>query len=656
MEPAKSNFASQVDTEETEESIVEEVMQAFRRARDARKPHEPRWIEGLRYYQGDQWGRSVNGSWRDTRLPGTTKRPYRVANKVRTLARKLRARATAARYGGTVSPLTQRDVDMSSAAMARSILAHYHVALDRDTILQEAIQKAIIIGSAFCIHWWEPNAIAPYPIVDESGEITDVVDAPLGDIRNRVVSAFELYPDPNAERWRDAEWLVHACRRSLSWVKKTFPDKGQQVKREAAGGDGVSDIQVQLDNITGDYNRDASTGDDDDGYATVYTYYYLPGPEYPKGKYAVVAGGMSLDERDWPFKVYWPRTKELMIPVIPLEFDAGIEGLWGETPMKHAAALQMTRNQLISSIDANAKSGDGKMIVPKGAEVSADAFKSGAQNEVIPYTPDPITGKGPEHWPNPPLNPSIMQAIGLIDQDLDDTFEVFDVDRGQTKDPMSGVAIQALQDASTSSGTLFVANIKRFVLLCDSVVLDLMAQFGVSDRLLMLQDTKTEEWQSEVYSFQKFTQGRYMLSVASTVPQTPAARVQTIQQMMAGGAFTPEQLPSTIAMLEMMELQQSDKLTDNLLAALRQQQARQDAIAAQAQQHAADMERLKQQGQGATLAIQGQHAADQQLSSLVGGVAKSDFAGATSPIQDGGPPLPSDTNMPVEPPALEASA
>lgn len=73
----------------------------------------------------------------------------------------------------------------------------------------------------------------------------------------------------------------------------------------------------------------------------------------------------------------------------------------------------------------------------------------------------------------------------------------------------------------------------------------------------------------EAMTFTHLSRGRWVVESSAAAAMSPSARRNLLMQLFQAGAFRPDQLPSTIVLLQEMEILGSDSaLTDDLLRAL----------------------------------------------------------------------------------------
>lgn len=610
-----------IQTEE-EKTVVKLVQQRLKDCDIAGRPAESRRIESLAMWRGGagQWGEynSKTGRWVDLRSASDPHRIYVVSNKLKPKVRKLIAREMNARVTVTVRPQTGRAKDKQDARRARGVLADVDIDLDREAMRLERITHACVVGPSFCKWRWNPDAEAMVPEF-EDGEVSNVLEKKVGKIEGEALSCFEVGIDPKAKYALKGEWILHYGIVSLESIQREFPERGKYVSAEPGSYGPASRIDNLLHNVTGDLSK-LST-ESGKKVATRIEMWEMPTPgEYDNGRLIIVCGDILCYSDEWPYK----RLAELrMYPFSELCYEPGIESPYGDSAIYPAIDPMRARNRSLSMQQEHLRNGQGKILAQRGCEIAPDAFKSGKPNEIVWWSKEEGSNvEKPEYLPPVPFDPIHIKNIDVLDTDIDEIIGVNRVSDGQTPPGVeSGVAIQSLQDADNSDSVLFRTSEEAASKRDAIIILAIAQEMYTSARMLAVSDESAQDLQAitqqdqqtqqaqtqaltaalgqagagpeqipgiiagaraqngavqnkadraayEAVTFDDFHNARFVIEAASSAPQTPAARIQTILDMAKAGMFQPQNLPMTIALLRVMELEESDKLTSDLIAAL----------------------------------------------------------------------------------------
>jgi hypothetical protein len=134
---------------------------------------------------------------------------------------------------------------------------------------------------------------------------------------------------------------------------------------------------------------------------------------------------------------------------------------------------------------------------------------------------------------------------------------------------------------------------------------ELLAAIGANSEeyaqaITSLPQEQKDQAASRIVDLDALQSGRANIDIRATAPKTGPQRQQELMQMAQAGMFDPERLDVTIPMLELMQIEDFDKLRAQLLRVLvnRQAKAQQDMEAAQqAQSEATQVEAAKAQAQ-----------------------------------------------------------
>lgn len=612
--------------DDEEAALIELVESRFRDSAEARRPHEGEWLESLAFFRGDQWSywNGDTGRMASLKNPLESDRVYAVANKLKAKGRKIIARAMQSKTTVGVHPLTDLPTDVEASREADAVLSHLDVVTQRNRQMKRLITGCVTTCPMYVKVLFDKRKTVPVPLfaaaangMNGTGKITEITEQQIGEISETVCSAFEIYPDPKAERVSDGNWLIHAKICPLSQIVTMFPDLGKFVTEEAPDSGPAGRVENLLNNLTGDLNKTSTRSGS--ALALLKEMWEKPSEAYPNGRYVFVASGVLLWADEYP---YDELAREGLFPVAELSYEEGIETPFGTSAITPAVDLQRQRNRAVSKIQEQLKEGTGKILTPRGAEIPVDAFKSGKRNEIISYTVDPeIGGHKPELFPTAPLDPAVIECVKQCDADIDELMGINPPSRGVVP---AGVraegAILALQDSDLTESVVFQSNLETFREDLARIELAVARQVYHEPRLLSVSEVSAPDESvlagvdtgdgddsggeadgaaaspeksprfvpesappalSAGYSFKHLGAGRVVLEAKSASPKSPGARVAQIMDMAQAGMFAPAALPTTIALLRLMGIEDTDKLTTDLMAALQIGWKREQAQAAQ---------------------------------------------------------------------------
>ncbi len=396
-------------------------------------------------------------------------------------------------------------------------------------------------GYSYIKTCWDPMRGKKISEVDDMGQPTGKFERE-GDIAIDVVSPLEVFVDPLAKTLADAEWLIHAKIRKLSYFRNQYPDRGGQVKQEDSWLMSLQNLS-KINNMT---NRGASSNvaQEMKDAAIEIAYYEKPSRQFPEGRFAVVANGVILAYKD------------LQIDEIPFaKFDdVKIGGKFNsESIITHLRPLQdqYNRNMRRKAEFLN-KGLNLKFMAPKGSGLIAEAIND--STELYEYNPVP-QAKPPEAVQSPQLPQYVYTDQEQLESKFNEISGINDVSKGQMPSAsIPGIGMQILQEADeTRIGIITESNENSW---CDvgRHVLKYMDAYYKNPRFLR------EAGQDNEYTITKFTnedlKGHTDPKVirASTLPNSKVMKRQDIlnayQQGLLGDIMDPNVKRKVLAEIE----------------------------------------------------------------------------------------------------------
>jgi hypothetical protein len=573
---------SDYDPDEAERDLVRLVMKRFKQSADARTIHEQDWLLCESFREGNQWVESRTGTntLSNIRDPQDPYRSYFTRNRIRKFVNHQKVRATMCQPDVSVSPWRPGDpTDEGATDEARDILAHY------DDLFELQRQNMAWCDGSFCMSTtfkfvgWNPQAMAEVWRRNPDGTLK-IKRAQVGDPVIRVVPSYEMYPDPKACRWEDANWIVHVTLETLTHIQDTYGERGYRVN-PSSGDDGYSGyIKGHLDAITGDGYRGRTDLEDQ---AYVYHMWEKSSPRFENGRYIPVSGGIllcDLNEVDWPFA-----DNGTEYPYVPMCFEPRPASVWGMNLVHDMLDDQRALNNCISRTNDWINIQKATILVPQGSQVRTDVYQSRRQNMKITFTGQPPTYQQP-----PTLPAAFFTYAEQLEAGLQDTAGVRDPSSGNLPQgaALSGVAIDLMMQADMSDIEPFMrAQFEPGNQKVAELLLARCAQFYKEPRYMAVSASSDPTVAaSNARDFKNLASGgRVKVKVVpgSAIPKSEAAQVQKIQDMFKAGMLQPQNLPALIPFLETLKLSgDNTQLTETLtMLAARAMKMEQDAAAAQ---------------------------------------------------------------------------
>lgn len=438
------------DPTETERAICQLVDDRYKAAADNRRLHESNWFLSLAYYGGNQWVEWKNNELRPVRGMSDPHRVFTQRNKIRPKVKKLLTRALSSRPIANVSPTTDSEIDRAATSEARAVISHQDYLHGRQHQLKRLAKYSLTTSTAFLKIYWDATAEADVPKMDKSGKVIGSSRSSIGEIQEDIVPCFEMYIDPKAHDFEEANWLIHSKVRSLDYIQTRYPS-GKYVDAEISSGpEGYVDSRLAA--VTGDYRKGDEPGKKNS--VVIKEMWEKPSARYPKGRLITVANGVLLRNDNWPFD------KHDTFPFVPISYEEGQDTVYGLNAVSDLIPAQRSYNESLSRLKEREKTAWGKILAPVGSEIGEGAFNTAMENEVIYHN----QGFQPIYIPAPTTPPIFHEILGIEEGNLNDISGVHEVSEGSAPPGVTaGNAIELLQQGDVTQMADFTESLEHFI-------------------------------------------------------------------------------------------------------------------------------------------------------------------------------------------------
>lgn len=535
-----------------------------------KQSYEKLWFQCLSFYTGNQWSRWNPQFARLEEPPAPPWRKKYTANLILPMVMRIVAKLTADRPEAVVVPNTPDRDDVQGARVSTKVLDHLMRVTEFDTELRRMVEWATICGTGFLKVYWDPDAgprtgevmdFAESLIMREAEDAKEsstkgkasVLDRPIGEIRVDPVSPFKIFTDARtaAPGWDDATWVCEATTRPLDYIKQKWA-KGDKVAADSGGSGMHGFLEKKMRGMVSGIGSGWFTTPKDSETAVVLEMWDRPSTEYPRGRYAVVANGVVLENRanafteigSWNPYIYYPFIE------VPGRF-------WGMGLVENLMAPQreynVTRSQIIESKNLMSKP---KWVVPKGSGVPDNAITS-EPGEVIEYN---ANWPAPQVVPPVPLPNYVEQHVTNIIREMQMIAAQSDVT--QSKAPpnvRSGVAIQLLQEGDQSVLSLPRKRLVDMIMATSQLMLKL-AQANWSLPRVVKTVASDYSYQVERF-FGADIRNNYdvrLVPYSRSGMESSAARRQNLMDIMGTGFLNPQEPSNLRSVMEAFELYDPD--------------------------------------------------------------------------------------------------
>ncbi|HEX5323042.1 MAG TPA: hypothetical protein VFW40_04590, partial [Capsulimonadaceae bacterium] len=551
---------------ENEQAVVQDVNEWYKRAQMSRMLLEWDWLLSRAFYLGHQW---VEWDARTTTLSplfdhNSQEEVYAhlTDNVIEECIELVCAAVTQNRPDVSFSGLTGRDIDQLAAKEARAINDHCDREGGDEQQLRDMVNNALTSTTCFLYQYWDPDKEEWVPTFDPQGNITGMKKLKVGGVREEIVPAWYVYPDPKAKTWRHCGRLCHVLIRDQNELIEEYGDVAKGLTPDTYSTP-AGFIESRLDWLNRDYGQ--STFNTIKNAVTVYSIWDKPGysKKFPKGRHIVVANDKVLRYEDWPFD----DTENF--PFLPLGFLNVDHTLWARNNVSKVRDLQMAYNRELSRIQDRLQTDNLNIAMQRGSEVEPDAYESDRQKEILYYN----MGSQPPIYQQPPaMNPEHMAFLQALKDAIHERTGARDVARGIIPNGVTAAqAIQMLQAANASQLAGFLGNIERFVQLRAEGRVAFYAQFarGIPQLMGINEIGDFAQSQEAAYSFRALRGGgkaRALVTPGSAKPTTPDAENERVMEYFKAGMCGPPIDPqAAIVAWKVMDHAKSDQVVEELI-------------------------------------------------------------------------------------------
>ena len=268
----------------------------------------------------------------------------------------------------------------------------------------------------------------------------------IGDVKIPIINPFNIFTDPSATNFDDAEYVIYATYKSDSLLKKSFPDKaslleGSDVKyRELVANrelEATYDNQILvLEAWLRDYTMIEYEEESKEGISEKVKKTKM---KYPRGRVITCCPelGILLSDKHNPYK-------DGKFPFIIIkDYDIPFQ-FWGEGEIRWLLSPQQQINDLNNQVIDNAKLTANQIwVIDKNSGIGKGKL-SNRPGLVVRKNP----GSHVERPAPPPLPGYVNDKILELKQDIETISGVHDVTQGRRAVGITaGNAIMALQEA-----------------------------------------------------------------------------------------------------------------------------------------------------------------------------------------------------------------
>jgi hypothetical protein len=566
-----------MDTEE-QRQIVNFVKSCFESSYRARQEMELEWALATAFFEGRQWMRIASQTRNLISLqnPSELSR-YITIQKMRPLIDGVVGKLTQVSPDAYAIPLSDSVTDRDAADEANIICNHFNRKFKRETQLKERVRWACVCGTSYLKVYWDAKGVQTVPFFNPmTGEIDGYQQMAIGDVREEILPAFDVFVDPTAKRDEDIRFMIHASVRPLSWFVDNYGDNGKRVTADAISGANGSYVDAYLEGGNGSGNGwvPASTArlgqiESRRRAAIVYEYWEKPNEQYPEGRYIVSTNTCLLYAGDWLYE------KRDEFPFIPLRWQPRSGTTYGYSLGFDLCPLQQTYNRIYSRMQEQFENQKDYVMIQKLSGIGADAFNNQSDDvedatriyRKIYYnqaSAPPVIARAPG------IGQDLYPMLQMLEKDMMDIAGLHDVSQGMAQAGTPAESVRLLQRADNTQHSYIRADIEISNAKIKEWEVALTAQFGVAPFVGQMEERKSpaDELRSGVITFDHIRKGgQYRIEYVpgSAQDDSPDQKLQKLMAFRQMGLFGDPADPTTnMLVIKMLKLPETSMIMEHL--------------------------------------------------------------------------------------------
>lgn len=587
--------------EEERKRVYLFVKDCFQMAYRSRQEMELEWALATAFFEGRQWMRIASQTRNLIQLQNTAElNRYVTVQKMRPLIDGVVGKLTQVSPDAYAIPLSDNPKDLNAADEANIICNHFNRKFKRETQLKERVRWATVCGTSYLKVYWDAKGIQTVPFFDpETGEIAGYEQMEVGDIREEILPAFDVYVDPTAKRDEDIRFMIHASVRPLSWFVDNYGDEGRKVTADALSGINSSYVDAYLEGGNGSGNGwvPASTArlgqiESRRKAAVLYEYWEKPNAQYPKGRYIVSTNTCLLYAGDWPYE------KKDAFPFIPIRWQPRAGTTYGYSLGFDLCPLQLTYNRIYSRMVEQFEGQKDYVMIQKLSGIGADAFNNMSDSideadriyRKIYYNQ---ASQPPMIQRAPGIGQELYPMLQMLEKDMMDIAGLHDVSQGMAQAGTPAESVRLLQRADNTQHSYIRADIEISNAKIKEWEVALVAQFGVAPFIGQMEERQSpaDELRTGLITFDHIRKGgQYRIEYVpgSAQDDSPEQKLQKLMAFRQMGLFGDPADPETnMLVVKMLKLPETSIIMEHLAA--------QNEKAQQMQQFAMEQAQAQQQ-------------------------------------------------------------
>jgi hypothetical protein len=420
-------------------------------------------------------------------------------NHFRNLARHMYNMITANRPTLEARAVNSDYKSLSQTYLANGILDYYMREKGLEDKLYDAVEMAVVLGSAYLKMEWNATSGETYDVDPETGEPVNE-----GELEFSLLSPLDVVVDGTKENWLQHEWVL-----TRSYVNKfnliaKYPDMAEKIR----GMETKSEV---------DQYRISVFSNDDTDDIPVYEFFHKKTEAMPEGRYLLfLASDCILMDIPMPYR---------SIPVFNLSPSMIMGTPYGYTDMFDVYPIQEMMNSIYSAVATNQNAFNVQSLyVPRGADINVSQL-SGGMNIVE-------GNAKPEAMQMTSTAPETFNFLNLLVQASETLTGVSSVTRGQPEASLrSASALALVQSMSLQFVSGFQKNYVKFLERVGTSLIEILKDFADTPKLIALVGKNKQPYLKEFTGDMIKDVKRVVVDVGNPLARTTAGRVQMAEQL-----------------------------------------------------------------------------------------------------------------------------
>jgi len=518
-------------------SDVKELEELLKKGKSAKSRYEAAWFLNLAFYQGEQW---VAWDGRNLYRPQLRRdRMTIVDNRIQPVIRHEVAKMTKQRPVFTVTPRTGDQQDVEATYLAEQMLEYQWTHLDVREKLNRALLWSRVCGAGFLKVTWDSTAgdgfeaivgpdgkpvpgpngapltnVDPRVISQQLGVEVQSKKVKQGDVSIEVRSPFQMFIDPIAERFDEAEWVIEQSVQSKEYVQRRW-----NVDAEADTPANPGLIEARLGGAV--QSSSSYKG------VRINELWQKANKQYPQGRRVVWIKDKVLFEDKNPYDT------------CPFVMFRNIEvpgRVWPTSIAEQLRGPQTELNKVKSQIAENRnRVGNPTVLASKQSIADPNSFESAMAQPggIFYYDDNNGPNAAPAYLQAPQLPPYVLQEIDRIEQSIQEISGQHEVTSGNVPSGVtSASAINLLQEADDTRLGPAITDMEDGISKVGRKILDLVARFYTDSRTIRISG-EDSSWRVFDFKGSMLRDNTHVqVQAGSAFPQSKAAKQAALQELL----------------------------------------------------------------------------------------------------------------------------